>query len=182
MEFTGDKSLTLFLINCMSGIQDGSLQPLPKDNRPSNLSQFKIHAGDLTYLETTATGSNFRSQTDVRVMQGPEGKRQQIWGMQIVSLLNDESIKHARLSRHDVRTFVFKARRLGYERTLDRLAKNLEYHLFDIPKLEENGLTYEETIDDSLELFTGEETVDFRVQGSTKKHELYVAYYQGGRL
>jgi hypothetical protein len=183
LETTDDKSLTLFLISCMSGILDGSLKPLSKDHRPSNLNQFKIQQGDLVYLETTATGTNFRSHTDIRVMQGLEGVRQQIWGMQIVSILNKDAIDFARLSRQDVRDFVNKARRLGYERTLDRLARDLEYSLFDIPELEENGLSYHETITDNLDVFTGEETVEFRLPGiGSKKHELFIAYYQGGRL
>lgn len=184
METTDDKRLTLFLINCMSGIHEGREKPLPKENRPRNLSQFKIHDGDLTYLESTATGENFRSHTDVRVMQGPEGDRVQIWSMQIVSQLHNEAIVISRLTRGQLREFIFLARQAGYERTRQRILSGQSFCLFEIPKVEQNGLIYEETIDDSLEFFTGDETVKFRLPGrlTNTSHELFTAYYQGGRL
>ena len=178
---TTDVRLTLFLINCMSGIHQGSQKPLPKENRPRNLSQFKIHDGDLIYLESTAIGENFRCHTDVRVMQGSEGDRHQIWSMQIISMIHNEGLPSS-ISRSQLREFIFRARLAGYEQTRARIAEGKSFCLFDIPKREEDGLTYEETIDDNLHFFTGDETVKYKHPRSTRSERVYTAYYQGGRL
>lgn len=194
-----DHRLTSFLIASIMGIQNERIAPLPKKpGRPKNHTQYKHTDGDLTYLETTSYGINLRSHTDVRVMQGLENDRDEIWGMSIMSILNEDAIARVRLSRAEIRAFLVRARTNGFQRTLERIkAGEGAFSLFDIPKLQESValpdrklksvLLYEERIDDNLDEFTGEENVFIRIpiEGDEKVpgyHTLFTAYYQGSRL
>lgn len=186
MQIPGDPALTKFLITCFSGIFEGNLKPLEK-NGPKNLCKYKYTEGDLTYLETTA-GGMFRYQTDIRIFLGHDSDREQVWGMSIAVDVSEARLASTKLAAIDVRDFLYEARGLGFKRTLSLIDSEQKFSLFDIPRHERAGLRpdsllrYEETIDDSLDFFSGGEEITYRPGSRSTAISVYRAQIQGGRL
>jgi len=181
-----DVVLTRFLITCFKAIFEGLMKPLEKTG-PKNMDKLKHVEGDLTYLQTTA-GNIYRNQVDGRVFLGPEGDREQIWCMSIVSDMPQEALALAKLGPYDIRNFCFEARIRGMILTGDALENGRPFHLFDIPKHQRAGpkpgssIFYEETIDDNLDFFGGAEEIIYRADMRARPITLYKANFQGGRL
>jgi hypothetical protein len=186
MKIPDDSILTKFLIPCFSRTAEGTLQPLERTG-PKNLRKYKHVEGDLTYLETTA-GGLFRYQTDIRVFQGHDPDREQIWGMQVAADISEAGLAKAKLVAIDLLDFLFEARRLGYMRTLAFIDTGQTFSLFDIPRHERVGLRadsvlrYEENIDDAFDFFSGNEEISYRASSRSPLNLIYRAQIQGGRL
>lgn len=194
MEKVDDKTLTAFLIHCMSGIFEGDINPLEKPVIPAkNVQQFRARQGSLLYLETTA-GNIYRTQTDIRVFNEHTDEREQIWCMQIFAHSNPKALSDAALGAYDVRMFLMETRLAAFERTLKNIEAGDRYCLLDIAARQEpvhekiggherGRLVYRESIEDNLDCFVGTEVVEFRTNDTGRvRSVLFEARYQGGRL
>lgn len=188
MQIPDDKVLTSFLITCFTGIFEGLIKPLENGAQTQNMHKYKHVEGDLTYLETT-TGHLFRYHTDVRVfIPAPEGKRLEIWGMNVVADVSQETLRRYKLPAFDVRDFLYHARSRGFVLTRSNLEQGRKFSLFDIPPCERAGpardskFFYEETIDDDLDFFGGAEEIKYRPDARSGSSLVYKAFFQGGRL
>lgn len=188
MRTPDDKVLVRFLITSFCKSIEGTLQPVPKSGL-KNLRGFKHSEEDITYLETAATGE-LREQTDVRVMLGREGGRVQIWGMHVVARLNAEEIRRAGLSVDDIRPFLLRARRNGFDISLSRLETGELFSLFAELSYEEvllvkhgksGTIRYSHDIESRLDDFCGDEEILFRPEGKPPI-KVFTSHVQGGRL
>ncbi len=184
-----DKSLTLFLIECMTRSFEHGIQPHGKPLVPGT-TQRGLKNGSMTYLEiSSGTVQTHR----VEVLIYSEGNRGPVFGMNIVSKLEIEAIQKSALVYTDIQNVLHTARMNGFKRTHEKILANSAFSLFDIPHYHEpapvmkggvsGSLHYKETIDDSLDFFGGGEEICFHPDGVGRHHKLvFRSQIQGCRI
>ncbi len=183
-----DATLTKFLIRSFSGIFEKSIKPVIKPTIPGS-HQFYNKENGLIYLETRS-GDMFRYKMDVIVMR--EEDNVHLWCMSIFADIDDRRLKRLNLHPAELMIFLRRAREIGFLETLEAIENKQPFCLFEIDKHEEPALVgsqgtpgllkYEETINDSLSHFRGQEFIEFLREGERKVEHLYVASFHGGRL
>lgn len=184
-----DKTLTLFLVSCMTEMFERTIKASDMHLVPGTL-QRGLKKDGLKYMEIIA-GTIRRSRIDVYVYA--EGGRAPIFGMNIVSSLEVDAISRNGLNYVDVQRVLQNARMNGFNLAKRNIASNKPFCLFDIPAHKEPApvakgsspgtLQYSEDIDDLLEFFGGGESINFQPDASGKSRTLvFRSQIQGCRL
>ncbi|PIP60306.1 hypothetical protein COX00_03910 [Candidatus Uhrbacteria bacterium CG22_combo_CG10-13_8_21_14_all_47_17] len=195
MKEIDDKTLTTFLLSSFLKVLSGELEALPNKGRAKNLRQFRHDEGDLTYLETMALSLD-RGQSDIRVLFGESGDRNQIWGMHMLTQVNFTELLSTGLQRVDLQQFLKEARKVACTIALQQVegAKRAKFSLFSAISYEEpapvgkNGtpgnLVYNQSADKDLSFFEGQAEICFDPENKNRKHlvSLQDIAFQGGRL
>jgi hypothetical protein len=188
-----DETLTVFLIDSLIASFAGAIEKLnPTEHPAENVRKSKRSEGGLLYLQMDA-GSQDRWHTDIRVFTNGSDPRKQIWGMNIIAAFDTAALADAKLSTKDVHAFVNRTRVDGFIRTKERMRDGEKFSLLDIPAREEpapvstggipGSLCYNESSEDNLDFFIGEEHARFRAEGlRSTAITVFTAYHQGGRL
>lgn len=160
-----NKTLTLFLIDCMTQVFEHKVVTVDKPLVPGTI-QRGLKKDDLRYLEIIS-GTTRTSRVEILVYS--EGTHGPIFGMNIVSRLDIEKIQKNSLVYTDVLDVLRTARLNGFKQTREKIIAQMPFSLFDIPDHHEpvpvskggrpGMLRYEETIDDTLDFFGGSEEI-----------------------
>jgi len=185
-----DKTLTHFLVRSFSNVLGTARTPVKKPTVPGTRQSY-FQEGALTYLETVAGGAT-RSQTWVNVFTGTGDAQHIIWAMHIRTEIDAGALERIRIPLAEILTALQKFRAEGFLATLDDLRQGQRTSLFDIPDHEMKTVTgdglagvldYVETITEDLDLFRGDERIQFRYDDKAYgRFKLYTAYFQGGRI
>lgn len=184
-----DKTLTLFLVSCMTEMFERTIKASDLHLVPGTL-QRGLKKDGLKYLEIMS-GTGRRSRIDVYVYA--DGERAPIFGMNIVSNYEIDAISKNGLNYTDVQRVLQTARMNGFNLAKKNIADNKPFCLFRIPTHAEPApvakgnspgtLRYSEDIEDLLEFFGGGETINFQPDVSGKPRALvFRSHIQGCRL
>ncbi len=184
-----DKTLTLFLMGCMTEMFERTIKATDLHMIPGTV-QRGLKKDGLKYLEII-TGTNILSRVDVYVYS--EESREPIFGMNIVSQILMTNVAESHLNFLDVQRVLQNSRKNGFTLTEAAIREDKSYSLFHIPAYKErapatkNGITgtlqYSEDIDDTLDFFGGGEEISFHPDGHRKPRLLvFRSQIQGCRL
>ena len=189
-----NKTLTFFLMECMTQTFEHSAKAQSKEAQSKPLVPGTVQRGfkngPLTYLEIIS-GTIKTSRAEILVYN--EGGHGPIFGMNIVSKLETETIQENSLVYTDVLDVLQKARLNGFKLTREKIQADQTFSLFEIPPHSEpapvgkygrpGSLNYKETIDDTLDFFGGGEEIYIQSDGFSKRRSLvFRSQIQGCRL
>lgn len=184
-----DKSLTLFLMGCMTETFQRTIKATDLHMVPGTI-QRGLKKDGLKYLEIIA-GTAQRSRVDIFVYA--DGTRSPIFAMNIVSTLDSDEIGRLHLNFFDVLRALQEVRLAGFEQTRINISKNKKYSLFDIPAHKQpapvgkgghsGSFHYSESVENELDFFGGGEEIFFLPDASGKSKSLvFRSQIQGCRL
>lgn len=184
-----DKTLTLFLIDCMTEMFERSIKT-SEFHVVQGLVRRGLKKDGLKYLELIA-GTAQCSNVDILVYT--DSRAHPIFKMNVVSMIDMEAVARNFLVYTDVLRVLQNARMNGFARTKTNIAQKREFNLFNIPAWSEpapvargglpGNLKYEEGIEDCLDFFGGGEEIHFYPDATHKqKVRLYRSQLQGNRL
>ena len=185
-----DKTLTLFLMDCMQQVFERSQKATDKHMIPGTVQRGLKHHG-FTYLEVI-TGTIAASSIDIIIYR--DGRTTPIFKMNINAKMYTDALQQNDLVYTDAHHVLVAARIEGFMRTRAKIsAGEKKFSLFEIPRLEQIAFKnnqqrigryiYEESVDDTLDFFGGVEEIYFQKDGYNKtKVLIYRSQIQGLRF